>query len=190
MELSSDLARKLATHAILAQRREGDSLVLDDEVMLAALDGRRKLTPEQSNALTSSPLTLRRFRQLAMERRQQGQPRVAANDSSWSGSGGMLRAASSGSMAGPLKTDDGFWTLHVVGGPGDWRLVLSLAPDAPFAASLLRASTGIKVLDGQGGLLLEGELDADGECEAEWPSASSPFDHLQDAGARFSVKPN
>lgn len=187
MELNSDLARKLATHAILSQRREGDTLVLEDEVMLAALDGSRKLTPEQSNALTSSPLTLRRFRQLAMERRQQGR---AANDAAWKGSAGMLRAASTAGATGALRTDDGYWTLHVAGEPGDWRLILAMAADAPFAASLLRAATGIKVLDGQGELLLEGELDADGECEAEWLLDAAPFEHLQQAGATFSVKPN
>jgi hypothetical protein len=46
------------------------------------------------------------------------------------------------------------------------------------------------VLDGRGGILLEGVLDADGECEAGWPHAAAPFEHLQQAGATFTVRPN
>lgn len=186
-DMDPSLARRLAAEALLAQRREGDVLALADDVMLAALDGRRALTPAQAAALTASPLTVRRFRQLSLERRQQ---RGAANDPVWEGSGGLLRAASTGDLAGPLKTDDGYWSLHVAGGPGAWRLILALDPQAPFAPVLLRASGGVRVLDGEGGTLLEGVLDADGECEAAWPHASAPFEHLQQAGAVFSVRPN
>ena len=44
MELNSDLARKLATHAILSQRREGDTLVLEDEVVVSG-DADDRLPP-------------------------------------------------------------------------------------------------------------------------------------------------
>lgn len=185
MDIDPKLGRKLIGRALLAQRREGDSLLLPDAVMQAAIEGRRALTPAEAQDLKSSPLTLRRFRQLALEKR-----RPAANDPVWQGSDGLVRAASSGALTGPLRTDDGYWTLHVAGSPGDWRLILALAPDAPFAASLLAAEGGVKVLDGQGGVLLEGVLDADGECEAAWIAAVAPFEHVQQAGARFTVRPN
>lgn len=186
MDIDPGLARRLAAEALLLQRREGDTLVLTDEAMLAALEGRLALTQEQASALAASPLTVRRFRQLSLERRQ----RHAANEPVWHGSGGLLRAASSAHMAGPLKTDDGYWSLHVAGGPGAWRLILALDPQAPFAPALLRAPGGVKVLDGQGGMLLDGMLDADGECEAAWPHATTPFEHLQQTGARFTVRPH
>jgi hypothetical protein len=187
MDIDKKLANKLAGKVLLSQRSDGDTLVLVDEVLLAALEGRRALTAEEAVSLKASPLTLRRFRLLADQRRR---PAMAANDPVWHGSDGLLRAASSGSMSGPLHTDDGYWTLHVAGQPGEWRLILALAPDAPFAASLLRAAGGIRVLDGQGNLLLEGVLDADGECEAAWAHAAAPFQHLQQTGASFSVRPN
>ena len=42
--------------------------------------------------------------------------------------------------------------------------------------------------DGAGRTILEGRLDADGECEAAWPFAGTPAAHLQAADAAFSVE--
>lgn len=179
------LRRRIEEAALLERRVGGDRLVLADAVLAGALDGSRPLTAAERAALQASPLTLRRLRELALERRAATAP---ANDSRWQGSQGMLRAASSAGPAAPTS-DDGWWTLHLLGQQAAWRLVLQLSSAAPFAARLLAARAPVRVLDGAGGVMLEGRLDADGECEAAWPFADPPAVHLQERGAVFSVQP-
>jgi hypothetical protein len=113
-----------------------------------------------------------------------GQAVVAA----WPGSPGRLRAASSGDIEA-LRTDDGWFTLHVVPHGAGWRAILQLAADAPFAPALLAARAPLRVSDGAGRTIIEGRLDADGECEAAWPFGDAPARHLQAAGAAFAVEP-
>jgi hypothetical protein len=185
MKTTTALDRKLQEGLLAARRVEGDRLVLADATLLAALDGSRPLTAGERAALQASPLTVRRLRQLALERRA---PDRAANDARWSGSAGLLRAADSGALA-RLVTDDRHWTLHFVGRDGHWRVILQLAADAPFAARLLREQPLLRVVDGAGQVVLQGRLDADGECEADWPFAGAPADHFQHAGAAFAVEP-
>jgi len=216
--------RRLHEQALLGRRVEGDRLVLDDATLLAALDGSRPLRSAESAALQDSPLTVRRFRQLALERRaaartgnrpgsdtgkSTGTGTVAgigtgaaasggagaststgpASAPAWRGSRGMLRAASSGGAPAPIRTDDGCWTLHFIEAADGWRTILQLAADAPFAATLLAARAPLQVRDGAGRTLLEGRLDADGECEAAWPLAAAPGTYLQAHGAAFTVTP-
>jgi hypothetical protein len=138
-------------------------------------------------ALQASPLTTRRLRTLAIERRA-GLP-GAANERAWSGSSGMLRAADSGAALELLCTDDGYWRLHFVDAAGARRVILQLVPEAPFAARLLREAALVRVVDGGGAEVLAGRLDPDGECEAAWPFADAPFEHFQRCGARFVVQP-
>ena len=180
------MERRLEEAALLARRVEGDRLALGDEVLAAALDGSRPLTAGEREALQASPLTLRRLRHLALERRSQANQ--AANDDEWRGSHGMLRAASSAGPTAPVS-DDGWWTLHLLGQEGAWRLVLQLSAAAPFASRLLAARASVRVLDGAGQVILEGRLDADGECEADWPCDDPPAVHLQEHGASFTVVP-
>jgi len=78
--------RKLQERLLLAREVPGDRLVLEDSVLLEALSGSRALSAPQLAALQASPLTLKRFRHLALQRRRS----VAG----WRGSAGMLRAAS------------------------------------------------------------------------------------------------
>ncbi|MFC5458818.1 hypothetical protein [Massilia niabensis] len=182
-----DIDRKLRERLLLAPRVEGDRLRLADEVLLAALDGSRPLTAGERAALQTSPLTTRRLRTLALERR--AAMTGAANEDAWSGSHGMLRAADTGAALELLATDDGYWHLHFVGAAGARRVILQLVPEAPFAARLLRESAPVRVLDGSGAEVLAGRLDLDGECEAAWPFADAPFEHFQRRGARFSVHP-
>ena len=186
MKTTSDIDRKLQAGLLLQRRVEGDRLVLADAVLLAALDGSRPLTGGERTALEASPLTARRLRTLALARRA-GQ--AAANDSHWRGSHGLLRAADSGAALGQLATDDGYWRLHFVGAASARRVILQLAPDAPFAARLLREAALLRVLDGAGAEVLQGRLDADGECECAWPFADAPLAHFQHHGAAFSVLP-
>lgn len=181
----NQLDRKLQAGALLARRVEGDRLMLADEVLGRALDGSRPLTAGERAALQASPLTLRRLRHLAAGRRQQAQA------GAWRGSAGLLRAADSGARLDMLSTDDGMWRLHFVEAAGDLAVIVQLDPDAAGAAGLLAARTafGVRVLDGRGALVLEGTLDADGECEGPWPFALAPAAHFQRNGARFAVVP-
>ena len=185
MKTTSDTDRKLQAKLLLGRRVEGDRLVLADDVLLAALDGSRPLTAGERAALQDSPLTTRRLRTLALARA----PRAAANDRRWEGSTGMLRAADSGARLEQLDTDDGFWRLHFLESGGRRRVILQLAPEAPFAARLLREAALLRVLDGAGAEVLQGRLDPDGECECAWPFAAAPLAHFQRHGAAFSVIP-
>jgi hypothetical protein len=181
---------RLHERLLLGRRVEGDRLVLDDATLLAALDGSRPLTAGERTALQASPLTARRLRRLAIERRA-GRAGDAAGEVAapgWRGSPGRLRAASSGDIEA-LRTDDGWFTLHVVPDGAGWRAILQLAADAPFAPALLAARAPLRVSDGAGRTIIEGRLDADGECEAAWPFDDAPARHLQAAGAAFAVEP-
>lgn len=176
----STSAARLQAHMLLSRRVEGDSLQLADPVLEAALDGSRALTAPERLLLEQSPLTLRRFRHLALARRA---------ESAWKGSRGLLRAASSGAGPASLATDDGCWSLHFVEQGGAWRVILALAADAPFAARLMREQPLLRVRDGQGGAILQGHLDADGECESAWPFADAPAAHFQSRGGSFTIQP-
>lgn len=184
------LERKLRERLLLARRAEGDRLVLADGVLLGALDGSRALTANERAALQASPLTTRRLRQLAIERRAaQDLASEAANDAGWRGSSGMLRAADGGPRLSRLVTDDGYWTLHFAGAQDDWVVILQLSATAPFAPRLLRERPLLRVLDGGGAIVLQGRLDADGECEGAWRFEGAPGAHLQRFGATFVVEP-
>ncbi|MCS0614822.1 hypothetical protein NX783_18955 [Massilia kyonggiensis] len=181
MHSNENTARRLQEALLLARRKDGDRLMLDDATLAAALDGSRPLTSGERAALQASPLTARRLRHLALARR-------AAASTAWRGSRGALRAASAGAPAA-VVTDDGWWTLHFVPAGGGWRAILQLAPQAPFAEALLVARAPLRVVDGAGGVMLAGQLDVDGECETAWPFAAPPHEHLQAHGARFTVEP-
>lgn len=174
--------RKLQAQLLLTRRVEDDRLMLADAVLIAALDGSRTLTAGESAALHTSPLTLRRFKTLAQERR-------SARHLAWQGSRGMLRAASDGTDLTTLATDDGHWVLHFIKQDGAWRVILALDAAAPIAARLLSAAPMLRVLDGDGAVLLQGKLDSDGEYESAWPFEDAPARHFQQAGAAFSVQP-
>jgi len=182
------LDARLRERLLLARAAPGDRLMLADATLLAALDGTRPLTPGERVALQQSPLTLRRFRHLALERRSQAAP-AAANDPVWSGSAGMLRAAASALALEQMVTDDGCWTLHFLQADGGWQVVLALSAEAPFAARLLREQPMLRVVDGGGAIILQGRLDADGECERAWPFDGEPAAHFQLYGAGFMVEP-
>jgi hypothetical protein len=185
MHSDDTTSRRLQEALLLDRRQPGDRLMLDDATLAAALDGTRPLTAGERAALQASPLTARRLRHLALAKRARGGNRESG---SWRGSRGVLRAASSGAVDA-VVTEDGWWTLHFVDAGASWRVVLQLAPQAPFAEALLVARAPLCVRDGAGGTILAGQLDADGECEAAWPFAAAPGDHLQAHGAQFIVEP-
>jgi len=174
---------KLQERLLLRSLPGEDRLVLDDGVLRAALDGSRPLNGAQLKALQQSPLTLRRFRHLSLERKR------SAAAYGWHGSHGMLRAAATGEALAVLVTDDGCWSLHFVASGDRWQVILKLEEAAPFAVRLLQRRPMLRVLDGGGAIILQGRLDADGECEREWPFAGEPMRHFQAHGATFSVEP-
>ena len=176
---TSDLQRKLREQLLLGRRVEGDRLMLADAVLAAALDGSRPLTANERAALAQSPLTMRRLRQLTIDRATHA----------WEGSTGMLRAASTDAALGELATDDSHWALHFLPQGASWQVILKLAADAPFAPSLMREQPMLRVLDGGGAIILQGRLDADGECENAWPFETAPAAHFQQFGAGFAVEP-
>ena len=173
-------ARRLQSRLLLSQRTEGDRLVLSDEVLRAALDGSAPLSDGEKTALMASPLTLRRFRMLADAARR-------AQATEWRSSSALLRAADSGSVEA-LGTEDGIWALHVAGQAGAWRLILVLDAASPVAAQVLQDAPRLRVLDGIGTCLLEGQLDGDGELEGDWPFLQAPLEHLRRHGGRFTVE--
>jgi len=189
---STPIDDKLHQRLLLARAVPGDRLMLGDDTLQAALAGTRALTPNERAALQQSPLTLRRFRHLALQRHAASQSApapTAANDALWPGSGGMLRAASSSAVLDELITDDRYWTLHFLPNDDSWQVVLTLAPNAPFAARLLREQAMLRVVDGGGAIILQGRLDADGECERAWPFDTAPASHFHLYGASFAVEP-
>lgn len=181
------LDARLRERALLARAVPNDRLMLADATLLAALDGTRTLTPNERQALAASPLTLRRFRQLSLKHGAAGAP--AANDARWTGSTGMLRAASSTLALETLVTDDNYWTLHFLPQDGGWQVILALSAQAPFAARLLSEQPQLRVIDGGGAIVLQGRLDADGECERAWPFDTAPAPHFHMYGAGFAVEP-
>ena len=189
MNQLDDIDRKLQERLLLGRRVEGDRLMLADEVMLAALAGSRRLTAGERQALQASPLTLRRFKTLAVQAGSAARHEARPAVDGWSGSGGMLRAASSAGRLASLETDDGYWRVHFIEQGGAWRVVLALDAGAPFAARLMRERPMLRVLDGAGAIILLGALDTDGEYEGAWQFEGEPAQHFQQFGAAFTVEP-
>ena len=174
---ANDTLDRTLRAALLVAPRANDRLVLADAVLAAALDGTTPLSAGERAALAASPLTIRRLRHLA-------NARVAH----WRASAGMLRAADSGAPLAELVTDDGFWTLHFLGGDAGRRVILQLNAEAPFARQVLAQQPMLRVIDGTGAVVLLGRLDSDGECESAWPFDAAPAQHFQQAGAVFAVE--
>lgn len=191
----TELEARLQEQLLLARAVPGDRLMLADATLLGALDGSRPLTPAERTALQASPLTLRRFRHLAQQRHSKAQVdqvehRVERSASAgWHGSRGLLRAAATAAALDTLRTEDGCWTLDFLQSEQGWRVILALLADAPFAALAVQQGWQVQVRDGAGGLILQGGLDADGECECAWPHAAAPAQHFQQHGASFTVEP-
>lgn len=189
--------RRVMLAAFAAQRLPGDRPMLSDEVMQAALEGRARLQEAQWQALLASPLTLCRLRHLeerrlavmsdgAVERGPlNGAPQA------WQGSFCELLAASGIGTDASLYSPDGLWALHALTTGSVTRLLLQLLPPAEDGAAdaVARPAPGeeVAVLDGAGGTLLMGRLDADGELEAVWMRPLDLRSHLARHGRVWSV---
>ena len=67
-----DLLERRLRAAMLVAPVENDRLVLSDAVLAAAIAGGTPLSAGERAALAASPLTIRRFRQLALDRAASG----------------------------------------------------------------------------------------------------------------------
>lgn len=183
------LAQKLDLSAILNRSRDDDRVMLDDHLLLAALDGSRPLNGDERELLQQSPQTLLRFRQLALQARARKNA-GAANDAQWQSSMGCVRDSDEGSrpVLQRLKSDDQYWSLQFIADEVGWQLILSLSDAAPFAQQIKQAGSNVRLIDGAGAILLEGSLDIEGECEVRWPYFTEPELHLRQAGARFRIE--
>lgn len=187
-EAADILDGRLQQSLLLARAAPRDQLVLADAVLLAAMDGTAALTAAERTALAASPLTLRRLRHLSQQRRAAKLSTDTGTETqAWRGSRGLLRAAEGSAPLQQLVTDDGCWTLHFLEHGAGWTMILTLAADAPFAAQLMHDGPTLRVTDGAGAVLLQGRLDADGECEQAWPCMDAPAPHFQRHGAVFAV---
>lgn len=179
------LEQQLQQSLLLERPRQSDHLALPDSILLAALNGSRPLRPAERKLLQSSPITLRRFKHLALQNKA----------GAWRGSEGLVLAAASEQAERQLQlqTSDQYWQLHIVQAApftaaAHWQLILRLHPAAPFARQLLAQAATVRVLDGLGGILLEGILDSDGELEASWPFGLPPLAYFAQHGGSFRVQ--
>ena len=178
-----------ALRAIIRRFKSDDWQVLDDQPLIAALEGTQPLSRKEWEALLDSPLTLRRMQVLEAVRRARENKTTAANDALWSGSEGLLRAAAGSAEAATLATDDGYWTLDFPRAQDGWWIVLRLDPSAPFASEFVGEGEmpEVAVVDGSGRTLLIGALDEEGKLLARWPDAEAPLKVLSGTGGGFQV---
>lgn len=190
IESMENLIKKIAVQGLLDSFKAGDTLVLGDDVLQAAIERTHPLNRSEYAALLNSPLTLRRLHSLVAKMQQQGQAPTAANDAYWSGSQCILRAADSGATAPSLTTADGWWLLAFLPSQDGYQMVLKLDKEAPFANHVINAGVELLVCDGQGKVVLTGILDEDGELEARWTFNDQPYAYFVAAGGTITVQPS
>lgn len=180
-DLNTTLNHRLLESALLT-RVPNDSLQLDDETLLAAINKQSRLTTQQAKKLLNSPLSILRFRHLYQAQQVQQQ--------AWSGSKGLLLAAASEQDVSLLSTSDHLWNLHFLPlQQGAVNMVLKCQAGDEWVDQLVDAEQIIEVRDNKGHLICEGELDDAGELEAKWPFTLSPRQYFQDIGEGFVVRP-
>jgi len=185
----------LAAH--MARDLPGNHQVLDDELMQQVLAGERRLTRTQFNALVASPLTLCRLRflesrRLAANAAESGTDSHARQHHGWQGSQGLLLAAAGSGTDCSLHSDDGLWALHALTTGRTTRLLLQLRrpeDEGDHPGLRFEPDMQVAVLDGAGGTLLCGALDADGELEAVWERPQDLRSHLALHGGGWTVQP-
>lgn len=193
-DLQNQLLADAVVDSLLNRWKADDSLVLSDEVLLAAMNRVTPLNQEEWQALLDSPLTLRRARRLMRQQRATAAEKdrlpTAANDAEWMGSRGLLLAADGGIPAESISTDDGLWRLNFLSTGQGYRLLLQLDAQRPEGARIHAADRAIAIFDSADVLMATGKLDADGEFEVAWPFAdTSPQEHFVAAGGGFAVEP-
>lgn len=192
---------RAALQALMRQFKRDDWLVLNDQALLAALEGAQPLSRVEWAGLLESPLTLKRMAALEAMRRQGAGvgdfplriAAEAANDDLYAAELTLL-AADSGEQEVSLNSPDGWWQLTCPATHGGWKMRLELAEGAPFVG-LLEEEVGqgisqraVAVLDGRGRTLMLGVLNDDRLLWGDWPLAESPRDALAPANGRFQVR--
>jgi hypothetical protein len=116
-----------------------------------------------------------------------GMPADPAANQPWRHSHCILRAAASATPASQVQSEDGWWRVGFSKAAHGWQIILKLDLEAPFAALALDQALVWQVRDGQGQVLLQGELDEAGELEARWPFADAPAVLLAAAGGKIDI---
>ena len=171
-------------------QKPGDRQVLSDETLQAALAGEQGLVRAQWQAMLDSPLTLCRLRFLEAQR-QAAQAGDETVDDGWQRSTAEVLAASDTEADCSLVSPDGRWALHALTTRGVTRLLLQLSPASLASAGAAPApgpGAEVAVLDDQGGTLLMGHLDADGELQARWTRDTDLRTHLARHGGHWHVQ--
>lgn len=198
--LFSNPEQRVLLAAHIARQLPGDHQLFCDDLMVSVLQGQQRFTRQQFNALMASPLTLCRLRflegrRLAQQGRHQGQAEPAKPQllplNRWRPSVTHLKAAAPLGQDFSLSSADGRWALHSLTTGQVTRLVLQLRAGVDDNAPGLGLGPGtmVKVMDGEGGILLLGRLDDDGELKGVWTRSVSLLTHLADCGGTLWVGP-
>jgi len=190
-------ALKQLRGAILRHKRmkhpPGDALLLDNRQLLEILDGERRISLEERQAILNSPMTLRRMFALAEAllsgSKTLSTSRVLAANDSWFASPLQLLAADSGNSDTFALTDEnGWWNLAFPQTKDGWLIELEMHEDAPLSDMLDdKLPTGatqrsVAIVDGAQRTLLLGQLNFNRILSAPWPLLDAPRDAITQAG--------
>ena len=171
----------LAAH--MARAVPGDHQVITDEFLLAALDGRKRLSQAEYRRLLASPMTLSRLRILATQGLSDLRRSIALTGHE---SSGVVPVPEPHCEEITLVTNDGRWALLLKQDQGSqqWHLTLKLL----VSKETMRLEEGeeIFVLDALQGTLCFGELDANSQLQAVWDRPVNPV-HLVAKGMTWKV---
>lgn len=81
-----------------------------------------------------------------------------------------------------VSNGKGWWSLIFLLEDGGYQMILKLNNQAPFFEEVICRKIKVSLHDGAGQLLLEGELDEDGELEKTWSLSVNPYDHFLTTG--------
>lgn len=191
---SGDIIPGAMFELLMKRRKFDDRLVLPDDLLEAAMDGRASLSPLQLDALLDSPLTLRRYAVLQAMRAERS---LAANDEAfWQGSCILRRAADGGGARSRVDhlSENGHWQLSFQPmGQTGWLLSLTLLHPERAPAALSAGLQAVELVDGCGKVWCSGPLDPDADegpgIDMAWEGEGTPEQRFMASGARFDVRP-
>lgn len=154
----------------------------DDERLREALTGRRPFDADERRLFLRSPTARARLNRLAEVIRAETYARwhrggIAADIVYRAAAGGETKPISVTSNPDFALT---LFPLHPEGGA--WSLHLRLSPRAFEALSV-----GVRLIDSDGAVWLEGRPDRDGELSGDWRLSESPLERLREF--RLRVEP-
>ncbi|MDM8545978.1 hypothetical protein [Candidatus Venteria ishoeyi] len=161
------------------QTVENDCQQISDTRMYAILTKNRQFTPQEQQALLDSPCTQARFTLLADVVKMEQHEQQAA----WPPIEALAAAEKSIHKLEFEVSDYYHLTLFPIDAKGtDWEILLTIAPKqrAMFQA-------GIQLLDEQGLVWLQGQLDAQGQISGFWEQEVNLWDYIHDHTLRIQA---